>query len=212
MEGTVQRSLPEDFRLIETFAWRRNPGFINLESHLARLERTARVFGIAYDRDEIDAAISVAQGPVPLRTRLTLDLAGVPEVTTTPILAEPETWNARVATERLDPADPWLRFKTSKRERYDKARAELPTGVHEMLYLNTRGEVCEGTIFNVFVRIDNELLTPRLSCGLLPGVFRETMLRRGKAREAVLRLEDLWRGQFFFGNSLRGLCVARLVP
>jgi 4-amino-4-deoxychorismate lyase len=37
------------------------------------------------------------------------------------------------------------------------------------------------------------------------------MLRRGEAREAVLRPEDLADGELFLGNSLRGLCPARLV-
>ena len=84
-----------------------------------------------------------------------------------------------IARERLDPADPWLGVKTTERARYDAARAALPAEVHEVLFLNTRGEVCEGTIFNVFVKVEDEFLTPRLGCGLLPGVFREHLLRRG---------------------------------
>ena len=36
--------------------------------------------------------------------------------------------------------------------RYDAARAALPAGVDEVVFLNERGEVCEGTITNVFAR------------------------------------------------------------
>lgn len=211
MESPVYRSLPPDLRLIETIAWRRNPGFLNLPEHLARLERTARVFGIRHDRTAVERALSVARGDLPLRVRLTLGLDGEPEVTLAPFGFGPEVWNVRIASERLDPADPWLRVKTTVRARYDAARAALPRDVHEMLYLNTRGEVCEGTIFNVFLKVDGTYLTPRLACGLLPGVLRQILLREGRAREAVLRPEDLRRGQLFLGNSLRGLCVARLI-
>lgn len=211
MEGAVHQTLPEGFQLIETFAWRRNPGFLNLPEHLARMERSARVFGIPFERAAIDAALARVRAEHPLRVRLTLGVDGVPEVSATVIGFGPETWNIGVSDSRLDPADPWLRVKTTQRALYDTARASLPRDLHELVFLNTRGEVCEGTIFNVFVKIDDVFLTPRLSCGLLPGVFRQIMLRQGRAREAVLRIADLRRGQVFLGNSLRGLCVARLI-
>lgn len=211
MESAVCRSLPPDLRLIETLAWRRNPGFLNLPEHLARLERTARVFAIPFDRAAIERALGAARGDLPLRVRLTLGLDGIPEATVAPFGAGPDVWNARIAAERLDPADPWLRVKTTMRARYDSARASLRRDLHELIYLNRRGEVCEGTIFNVFLKVEGLYLTPRLSCGLLPGVLRQILLREGRAREAVLRPEDLRRGQLFLGNSLRGLCVARLV-
>ena len=142
--------------------------------------------------------------------RLTLGLDGAAEATAEPLIVGPAVWGVVVAPERLDPADPWLGLKTTERARYDAARAALPAGVDEAIFLNTRGEVCEGTIFNVFLEAGGGLLTPPLGCGLLPGVLREELLRRGEAREAVLRLEDLRRGRLFLGNSLRGLCAARL--
>ncbi|WP_299133397.1 aminotransferase class IV family protein [uncultured Amaricoccus sp.] len=212
MESALHRPLPADFRLIETMAWRRNPGFLDLDLHLARLERTARVFGIRFAPEEVQAALAdVARGEAPARVRLTLAPDGRAAATAEPFVAGPDIWIARIAEERLDPADPWLRVKTTMRARYDTARAGLPRGVHEMLFLNRRGEICEGTIFNVFLKVGDIYLTPRLACGLLPGVLREKLLREGRAREAVLTRADLGRGRLFLGNSLRGLCAARLV-
>jgi 4-amino-4-deoxychorismate lyase len=117
----------------------------------------------------------------------------------------------RLSDERLDPDDPWLRVKTSVRGRYDRTRAALPPGVDEALFLNTRGEVCEGTITNVFVAAEGALLTPPLASGLLPGILRARLLRQGRAREAVLRPADL-SGSLLVGNALRGLIPARLAP
>ena len=212
MESAIRPSLPRDFRLIETFAWRRNPGFLNIDLHMARMERGARLFGLSFDRDRIDAELErVGQGPVPLRVRLTLGRDGLLESEFQPFRPGPPIWNVAVSRERLDPADPWLRVKTTQRLRYDRARAGLPPEIHELIFLNHRGEVCEGTIFNVFLKVGDQLLTPRLSCGLLPGVLRESLLRAGRAREVVLRVEDLTRGTLMLGNSLRGLCPARLV-
>jgi 4-amino-4-deoxychorismate lyase len=53
------------------------------------------------------------------------------------------------------------------------------------------------------------LLTPPVSCGLLPGVLRGELLESGEAREAVLTEGDLRRAKAVFaGNSLRGLIRA----
>ena len=53
------------------------------------------------------------------------------------------------------------------------------------------------------------MLTPPAHLGLLPGVFRQTLLDEGKAREAELHIEDLENG-FFLGNALRLMMDAKL--
>ena len=211
MESPIRGPLPADLKLIETFGWRK-AGFVNLPEHLARLERTARTLGIRYDPAAVARELERhAGGEQPLRVRLTVALDGAVAVETAPLAPGPEIWRLRIADERLDSADPWLRLKTSRRERYDRARAALAPGVDEAIFLNERGELCEGTIFNLFLKVDGTCLTPPVESGLLPGVLREILLRRGEARTAVLRPDDLPRGQLFVGNSLRGLCPARLV-
>ncbi len=49
-------------------------------------------------------------------------------------------------------------------------------GVDEGIFLNTEGELCEGTASNIFlVKYDN-LYTPDLGSGCLPGITREVVL------------------------------------
>ncbi|HXE37716.1 MAG TPA: aminotransferase class IV, partial [Azonexus sp.] len=67
----------------------------------------------------------------------------------------------------------------------------------------------EGARSNVFVDCDGVLLTPPLSSGCLPGVLRAELLGSGRAREAILRPEDLVSG-FWLGNALRGLIRVEL--
>jgi len=154
-----------------------------------------------------------APQPTPLRIRLELFPDGRIEVQTAPFtpLAENTVWRLRIATTRLSSTDPLLRHKTSRRTAYAAARAEFPaTEADEVLLLNERGEVCEGTITSLFLDDGSGILkTPPLASGLLAGVLREELLETGRAVEARLLPEDLKSGTIFAGNSLRGLirCV-----
>ena len=111
-------------------------------------------------------------------------------------------------------SDPLLRHKTTRRQVYEAARAEFSRGeADEVLLVNERGEVCEGTITNVFADVGGPVLvTPALASGLLPGVLRGGMIDKGKVREATMTEADLRAAQaVYVGNSLRGLVRARLV-
>ena len=53
----------------------------------------------------------------------------------------------------------------------------------EAILLNQRGEVCEGTITNIFIDIGEPVLvTPALASGLLPGVLGGSLLDQVTAR------------------------------
>ncbi|SFR11022.1 aminotransferase class IV family protein [Poseidonocella sedimentorum] len=196
------------FRIIETFA-RRDGAFPRLDRHLARMGRTARALGIAFDAAAVRALLP-DEGE--LRCRLTLDRAGRAEITTAPLGAPAGDWRVMIAEPRLRAGDPWLRMKTTRRALYDETRAALPGGIDEALFLNERGELCEGTITNLFLQRDGELLTPPVASGLLPGVLRESLLESGECSETVLTAGDLASAEaLYVGNSLRGLIRATLV-
>jgi len=210
VESALRRTAPRDLTLIETFRWEPGTGFARLPAHLERLARGAAALGIALDGAAVERALEAVRGPVTLRVRLTLRLDGIVGVTSAPLAPGKAAWALRLADERVESRDPWLRLKSSQRQRYAAARAALPPDVDEAVFLNERGEVCEGTITNVFADLGGGLVTPPLACGLLPGVLRAEMLARGTCSEAVLRAGDLSRARLFVGNALRGLIPARL--
>ncbi|UWQ84518.1 aminotransferase class IV family protein [Leisingera caerulea] len=201
------------FRLIETLGWHPGAGFRHQKAHLARMGRSAAVFWIPFDPEQAEAVLAEAASDAPLRCRLTLDADGQLDLTTAPLGSSPAQWRLGLAQTRLNADDLWLQHKTTRRALYDAARAELPEGVEELLFLNERGELCEGTITNLFLtRADGQVVTPPLSCGLLPGILRQVMLETGKCQEQVLRVQDLHDAKaIHMGNSLRGLILARLV-
>ena len=67
----------------------------------------------------------------------------------------------------------------------------------------------EGSFTNIFVPRDGRLLTPRTG-SLMPGILREQLLEKCTAIEGDVHAGDL-QGDFFIGNSLRGLIPAKLV-
>jgi 4-amino-4-deoxychorismate lyase len=205
------------FDLIETMRWEPEAGFVRLERHLARLYGSASTLGFACDPERIGQTLTntVGNAAAPLRIRLVLSPNGDVAVSAQPFEPLPpgKVWTLRIAGVHLDSGDPLLRHKTSRRAAFMKARSEFPaTAADEVILLNERSEICEGTITNIFVEErDGTLLTPAVACGLLPGILRAELLDEGRAREAVLTADDLTEGRnVFVGNSLRGLIPARL--
>lgn len=192
-------------RLIETLLWD-GTAYPRLAGHLARLSASARRLGFACDLAAVRAALPAPEGAA--RVRLTLGAAGDVAVTAAALPAAQPVWRLALAQAVLAPDDPWLAVKSTRRAVYDTARAALPEGVEELIFRNTRGEICEGTITNIFFDRGQGLCTPPLACGLLPGVLRAEMIAQG-CREAVLRAEDLGRVRLWVGNALRGRIVAR---
>ncbi|MBB3457822.1 4-amino-4-deoxychorismate lyase [Rhizobium sp. BK313] len=206
----------DDFSLIETLRYEPQIGFVRLRLHLARLQRSARRLGFPAPKDalaKLDAVVAGANAP--MRVRLTFDRAGRTEVTTaafTPLV--PDTiWRIRVAETRLDSTDKLLRVKTTRRSVYEAARGEYsPAEADEVLLLNEKDEVCEGTITSIFLdEGSGPFRTPPISSGLLAGVLRTELICQRKARVGRIRLDDLEKATLYVGNSLRGLIRAQLV-
>ena len=184
-------------RLIETVLWdgAKAPRW---PLHEARLRRSARLLEWACPD------VAPAGPDHPARLRLTLDLAGQVEWTIAALPPAKAIWRVGLATERLRSDDPWLRVKSTRRAAYDRARATLPQGLDEVILLNERGEVCDGSITTVFFDRGQGMRTPPLSCGLLPGVLRAELA----CSEEVLLAKDLPLVRLWVGNALRGLIPA----
>lgn len=87
----------------------------------------------------------------------------------------------------------------------EKRRAAAE-GLDELVFLNGRGEICEGTISNIFFVREGRLFTPELCCGLLPGILRGYILERCEVTETRIYPEELEQfEECFVTNSLMGM-------
>ncbi|WP_416407513.1 aminotransferase class IV family protein [Agrobacterium rosae] len=207
---------PADLTLRETLRWEPDTGFRRLEQHLRRLLRSADALGFRAPADTVKALNAAVSGTAPLTVRVVMNYKGELDIAAEPFvpLHADAIWRVRIAQKtRLDSADTFYRHKSSRREPYDAARAEFSTkDADEVLLLNERGEICEGSTTSIFVEgAEGQLLTPPLDSGILPGVLRADLIRERKARGQALRPDDLKGRRLFVGNSLHGLVAAELV-
>jgi para-aminobenzoate synthetase / 4-amino-4-deoxychorismate lyase len=211
------------FELIETLLFDGAKGYWLLDGHLKRLANSAHYFAFVYDEAKIRAELTAAvagKANDRLRVRLLLDEDGKITVTSTALPASSATpapvMRYVVSDSRLNSGDLFLYHKTTRRELYDREWAHYSEtlGSDEVIYLNERGELAEGSRTSIFIQRGKELLTPPLAAGVLPGVLRQSLVDEGRAVEAVLTLDDLNRaGEVYLGNSVRGLVrAAPLVP
>jgi 4-amino-4-deoxychorismate lyase len=204
------------FSLIETMRADPATGILRARLHAARLRNSARKLGFADHQKAWSTVLEKAArlGEIS-RLRLELFADGRFEITAAPFTPQPEdtVWTVRFAVgTRLDSTMPILRHKTSLRDAYTLARSEFSRDeADEVLLLNERGEVCEGTIANVFLEAGDTLITPPLSSGCLAGVLRTSLICERKARVGKIMPGDLDTHTLYVGNSLRNLIRAKLL-
>ena len=195
----------EDFELLESMLLL-NGRIPLLDGHLERLGRSADVFGFPVDGVEVLQALDAlarAHDQGRFKLRLLLSRTGELRAEAAPIAGGRARLRLGVSSLRVDSRDELLAHKTTRRAVYAAALAACP-GCDDALLLNERGELTESTRASLVLDLDGELLTPALSCGLLPGVFRQRLLGLGTAREGVLRPEDLARARrVWLVNSVR---------
>lgn len=198
----VGRGVFETMRVTDGCAWWRR-------RHLARLHSSATVVGVTVDADRVEAGIDavLAQwGAREGRLRVTITAGGTTVVSASDAPAVTDV--ATVVTA------PWPRnerspLSTAKTTGYlDNVLAfehAQSQGATEAIFVNTRGEVSEGSRTNVFAVCDGRLVTPPLSAGCLAGVTRALVLEHGAASERTFGLDELRNAsEAFLTSVLRG--------
>ena len=198
-----------DFRLLETMAWTPDGGVELRDRHLTRMAGSAQHFGFEFDSRRVGGLLdALSDDPTcdgPRRLRLLgapdgdveLQVAEAPE----PVV---EPWDVPVDVVPVPSGHEFLFHKTTVREVYDDARARFP-GAPDVLLFNEVGELTETTIGNLVLDLDGDLVTPPVSCGLLPGTFRAELLANGAVAERVVGRADLDRARAaWMVNSVRG--------
>jgi para-aminobenzoate synthetase/4-amino-4-deoxychorismate lyase len=191
---------PVEFELFETMLLENGKIFL-LDRHLERLRKSATFLGMVFLEGiytDLERIVSKhSKGNWKLRITLSTNSFST-DVTPAPTQKKVTVDLARNA---VDSSNRFLFHKTTNRNFRD-----------DLIYYNERNEVTESGIANIVVRLDDQLYTPPVSCGLLPGTFRAQLLAEGKIKERVITVAELKEAEeIFLINSVRKWMKAELV-
>ena len=186
------------FELIETMRADSLGQIPLLAGHLQRLQASAQKFGFSWPgsaaaEQAINAALlNVTTVPGSIRVRLLMNPDGQIHITTAPLPALPGRPLVALASLTLDSHETLLQHKTTQRPWYDPTTQWLAThhDFFDLIFLNERNELCEGSRSNLYIKKAQQWLTPPLTCGLLGGVMRQHLIATGQVREEVLTRTD----------------------
>ncbi|MDQ2681636.1 MAG: bifunctional anthranilate synthase component I family protein/class IV aminotransferase, partial [Candidatus Eremiobacteraeota bacterium] len=199
------------FALLETLAIGPNGSDVN--AHLARLTRSAEMFSIPLEPDDLLNRLNVLDDGSKLLIRIRLGLSGELAIRVEPLPLQQEPVRICLADARVRSDDPMLAHKTTWRPAHNAAAEQAADdGCFDALLCNERGELTEGARTTLFARIGNRIVTPPLDCGVLPGIFRQRAIAEDRAIEQVLSEADLrTAGGIYVANSARGWLETVLV-
>ena len=150
--------LQDGFGLIETLGWHGDTGFMWLDLHVRRLQKSARQLGFSFGHKDVTQALGTATTHLsgPHKIRLELRKNGRIDVRASPLgISAPDAiWPVTMSKKNLSSSDKLLAHKTTRRDFIESEllRLKTKTGCHEILFFNERGELCEGSYTNVFVK------------------------------------------------------------
>ena len=208
----VSQSWPE-FELLETMRMA-NGALVRQAQHLLRLEESAEYFGFRFCERSVQRALAAACSEAQQRSarlRLLLARDGGIRFELLPLAELPPEPRVALARTAVDAGSPFLFHKTTNRDIYDAHRAAVPA-VFDVLLYNERDELTEFTRGNLVVELGGRCYTPPRACGLLAGVFRAELLRRGAVEEHVLHKNEIAHAErIWFVNSVREWVEVQLV-
>jgi 4-amino-4-deoxychorismate lyase len=159
--------------------------------------------------NSIETALAAsASSSASFRVRLLMNSAGQLQVSIAPLPALQAIPFVALTDLTLDSREFLLKHKTTYRPWYESTTRWLAEhdDYFDLIFLNERAELCEGSRSNVYLKRDKLWVTPPLNSGLLGGVQRQYLLDTGQVREAVITKAEFEQTEIHIrlSNGLRG--------
>ncbi|MBI3169046.1 MAG: aminodeoxychorismate synthase component I [Chloroflexi bacterium] len=213
----------KEFSPFETLLWTPEDGYFLLDRHIARILDSAEYFGfnpvaaenaehgglhthtghLARSTEEITKLLNglVRGATTPKRVKLLMNSQGELSGEVKDLQPSGKVFKVCLAKGPVNSNDRFLFHKTTNRVAYEQAAIQ---GFDDVLLFNENGELTEFTIGNLVVKMNGQLFTPPVECGLLAGTFRAELVASGEVKERVLRIQDTAEFEaVFLVNSLR---------
>ncbi|MGI2327267.1 aminodeoxychorismate synthase component I [Planococcus sp. YIM B11945] len=202
-----------EFELLESLKLE-NGTYPLLRYHLARIADSAHYFNFSLDQQALEqqlsnTAITNSEGSFKVRVLLSKTGAVAIDAQAVSKIAEPVT--CVLAASLVNSRDPFLFHKTTNRRVYEEHQSNFPDAFSVLLW-NEKEQLTEFTFGNLVLETDGKFFTPPITCGLLPGTYRQVLLDEKKIEEKVLSKIDLKTADaIWFINSVRGWLKVNMV-
>jgi para-aminobenzoate synthetase/4-amino-4-deoxychorismate lyase len=202
LKARVVTEHPRVFELIETLLWTPEDGYFLREKHSARMQDSGDYFGFPFSREEFEHQLDqlTKHFNFPQRVRILLNKHGEFKTEAKDFQSQEKVFKVCLAEKPVNSNDVFLFHKTTQREMYPS----VPAAFEDVLLYNENDELTEFTIGNLVAKINGELFTPPISCGLLTGTFRTHLLETGEIKERAIHKDELGKcSKLFLVNSVR---------
>jgi len=191
-----------DFSLFETILWTPESGYFLLDRHIARLTDSADYFDFPFSKLNLEKLLGYISlnFKTQKRVKVLLNSKGAVAHSAIDFRAEDRIYKVYLADSPVNINNKFLYHKTTRREHYLLPKESAA----DTLLYNENNELTEFAIGNLVVNMHNELFTPPISCGLLPGTFRADLLESGRIKERIIHKSELdICSSIYLINSLR---------
>jgi para-aminobenzoate synthetase/4-amino-4-deoxychorismate lyase len=198
------------FEIFETMRYE-NGEIKFLDDHFNRMKSAADYFLLKFDEKKIrKLLVKSIEGIDKQKTKkikLTLTKWGEVRIEIADIPNATKKISAIISQSKIDSTDKFRYFKTTNRKLYDDEFALYNSkGFYDVLYLNEKDEVAEGSRTNIVIRKNGAWFTPKCESGALPGIYRKYFIGKNpEVSEKIIKVDDLLSAdEVLLTNALRG--------
>ena len=199
----------EYFYLFETMLAENGSIFL-LNEHIERLKLSAEFFLFPVDnrkvKEKINNSLVNIDKAEQYRIRLTLNKWGEIKCEANILSRENHKNTLAISEIKVSSKNKFNYFKTSNRAIYDNEFINFSDkGFADVVFFNKKDELTEGSRTNIFIMKNGKWLTPKISCGLLNGVYRQHFILNHKdCIETVLYRDDILNAdEIILTNAVR---------
>jgi branched-subunit amino acid aminotransferase/4-amino-4-deoxychorismate lyase len=191
---------------------------IFFKSHYKRLTHSAKELGMAFpiEQEEVRNWIkSVLSANKLTQARIKIIISKRIEdkfnvlVMTSPLEKPPSSYSLLAYTLSRDSKSVSFRHKTTSRaDSYVAYKKAMESGFNDALYINEKNELIECTRANVFLVMEDKIITPLLESGILSGVTREKIFEIAKRENLSIEEKNV---HSLYLNKAKGIFITNAI-
>ncbi len=198
------------FEIFETMKFE-NGKILFFDQHLERMKSAADYFLFRFSEKKIRKQIEIAISNIDIRKsfkiKITLNKCGELNIIVSEIPKQKRNVSVIISQNKIISTDKFRHFKTTNRKLYDDEYLHFSSKrFYEVIYLNEKDEIAEGSRTNIFLRKENSWFTPSLESGALPGIYRNYFIQKQNdiIEKSIIIDELIKADELLLTNALRG--------